>query len=54
MPLALTVTLLVAGGAALAGLVGYLIDRSVESEEAPDGRPGGFSGIDKGIKVTKN
>jgi len=33
MPLALVVALLVVGGTALAGLVGYLIDKSAEAEK---------------------
>jgi len=54
MPLALTVALLVVGGTALAGLVGYLIDRSAEPEEDANARPGGLPQIDRRMKVTKN
>jgi hypothetical protein len=54
MPLALTVALLVVGGTALAGLVGYLIDRSAEPEEDADARSGRLSELDRRMKVTKN
>jgi hypothetical protein len=53
MPLALTVALLVVGGTALAGLVGYLIDRSAEPDEEANARPG-LPEIDRRMKVTKN
>ncbi len=36
MPLGLTVTLLVLGGIVLAGVAGYLIDRSPEAKDLPD------------------
>jgi hypothetical protein len=36
VPLGLTVTLLVLGGIVLAGVAGYLIDKSPESADRPD------------------
>lgn len=36
MPLGLTVTLLVVGGIVLAGVAGYLIDKSSEAADRPD------------------
>jgi hypothetical protein len=36
MPLALTVTLLVLGGIVLAGVAGYLIEKSPEAADVPD------------------
>lgn len=36
MPLGLTVTLLVLGGIILAGVAGYLIDKSPEAADLPD------------------
>jgi hypothetical protein len=36
MPLGLTVTLLVLGGIVLAGLAGYLIEKSPEAADLPD------------------
>jgi hypothetical protein len=54
MPLALTVALLVVGATALAGLVGYLIDRSAEPDEDANARPDRLSEIDRRMKATKN
>jgi hypothetical protein len=39
MPLGLTVTLLVLGGIVLAGVAGYLIDKSPEASDLPDAKP---------------
>jgi hypothetical protein len=39
MPLGLTVTLLVLGGIVLAGVAGYLIDKSPEAKDLPDSTP---------------
>jgi hypothetical protein len=36
MPLGLTVTLLVLGGIVLAGVAGYLIEKSPEAADVPD------------------
>jgi hypothetical protein len=36
MPLGLTVTFLVLGGIVLAGVVGYLIEKSPEAADLPD------------------
>jgi hypothetical protein len=36
MPLGLSVTLLVLGGIVLAGVAGYLIDKSAEAADLPD------------------
>jgi hypothetical protein len=36
MPLGLTVTLLVVGGIVLAGIAGYLIEKSPEAADMPD------------------
>jgi hypothetical protein len=38
MPLGLTVTLLVLGGIVLAGVAGYLIDKSPEAADLPDAK----------------
>jgi hypothetical protein len=37
MPLGLTVTLLVLGGIVLAGVAGYLIEKSPEADDLPSG-----------------
>jgi hypothetical protein len=39
MPLGLTVALLVLGGIVLAGIAGYLIDKSAEAADVPDTGP---------------
>jgi hypothetical protein len=38
MPLGLTVTLLVVGGIVLAGVAGYLIEKSPEAADLPDAK----------------
>jgi hypothetical protein len=39
MPLGLTVALLVLGGLVLAGVAGYLIEKSPEARDIPDATP---------------